>query len=1150
MRFKTLGLDAYGRFTNRALDFEEGARVTVIHGANEAGKTTALAAVTDALFGIEERSRFNFLHEYKAMRLSATLIGRDGRALSFARLKRRSAALVDPATEAPLGDDCLAPFIGAHDREAFLEIFGLDQARLRRGGRQLLEGGGDLAETLLAAAPGLDRVVALRDALKESAAQIFNPARKVGSSRFYMALEKRKQAQTALRETELRVDEVKRLREEARAAEAERAAAVQADVDAKAALEEARTLQRAAKELRALDGRLAARAALGPLPQVPAGFVAAAQAALRARDTARDNETRAAQGEERAAAARAAIRVDAAMLAEAARVEACDDERAAIERELQSLPKRRNEAETARAALARVAAHLGVAGGDPLLARLPGPPLLARAEKLIGARAGLEVRRDQLAADRGKLAERRGAAEKARAALGHVADPAPFKQRLAALDGAEQRAQTLAERGQRIQSRRRALDERAQRLGFADADALASRAVPRLAAAEPRLRAAKEAQAAQQRASEAQARLAEDFARAQARLAALNAGRPAPTEAALRETRRTRDEIWARLRPLAFAERAPQAEDRAAAQGFDRAILAADALADERQTETQRLAELSRTELQLAERAADLEAAAARVMQARADVEAARAAWTALWPAGMEAPAADDAGLAFLRDVEEILRERDDVRIDAAEVAPLIQTVKADREQIDALRADLGLPAQAAPRLADVRAAIGEIDARFQEARDHARDLAQAEEAEAEFARRAAQLAQESAALESEAADVLPPLAIRAGASAEEARAALLLWREALGLAKDLQSAEQRAQAIERDEAHFIAHVDAALQSVGAPAQEDRFAAARALRARLDAARQARSKAETADEALAAQRSAREAAARQRAEAGAALAQLLAQAGVEDGPDLPKLLELLERAAQCDADIADSRRRLAEICGSRTEAEIRATLVGLDDEALIRLAAQADAQSQETRLTRDRAIERHTTARAAFAALEQREGAAEAAQAEQDALAEIAEAMEKFAEEHVAAQLLTAAIERYRKEHQSPIVARAARAFATLTRGAWEGVGVDYDAEPPRLAALRDGRPHGVEALSEGAADQLFLALRIAAIEEHARRATPLPFLCDDLFVSFDEARTAAGLELLAELGQVTQVIVFTHHDHVAQCARTVLGRQASVIEL
>ncbi|NJL08335.1 MAG: hypothetical protein HC900_08750, partial [Methylacidiphilales bacterium] len=146
--------------------------------------------------------------------------------------------------------------------------------------------------------------------------------------------------------------------------------------------------------------------------------------------------------------------------------------------------------------------------------------------------------------------------------------------------------------------------------------------------------------------------------------------------------------------------------------------------------------------------------------------------------------------------------------------------------------------------------------------------------------------------------------------------------------------------------------------------------------------------------------------------------------------------------------------------------------------------------------------------------------------------------------------LLSAAMDRYRAKHQSPIVERASHLFATLTCGRWSGIGIDYDQDPPHLATLRDGRLFSVEALSEGTADQLFLALRIAAIEEHARRAAPLPFIADDIFVSFDEARTESGLQALAELGTLTQVIVFTHHEHVATRATRVLADAASVIRL
>ena len=45
----------------------------IVFGLNEAGKSTALSGYLDLLFGIEERSRYNFLHEYSAMRIGGVL---------------------------------------------------------------------------------------------------------------------------------------------------------------------------------------------------------------------------------------------------------------------------------------------------------------------------------------------------------------------------------------------------------------------------------------------------------------------------------------------------------------------------------------------------------------------------------------------------------------------------------------------------------------------------------------------------------------------------------------------------------------------------------------------------------------------------------------------------------------------------------------------------------------------------------------------------------------------------------------------------------------------------------------------------------------------------------------------------------------------
>jgi uncharacterized protein YhaN len=64
----------------------------------------------------------------------------------------------------------------------------------------------------------------------------------------------------------------------------------------------------------------------------------------------------------------------------------------------------------------------------------------------------------------------------------------------------------------------------------------------------------------------------------------------------------------------------------------------------------------------------------------------------------------------------------------------------------------------------------------------------------------------------------------------------------------------------------------------------------------------------------------------------------------------------------------------------------------------------------------------------------------------------------------------------------------------------------------------------------------------VAAIEDYLDHAEPMPFIADDLFINFDDKRAAAGFRVLGELAKKTQVLFFTHHEHLLQVARTALG--------
>ena len=170
----------------------------------------------------------------------------------------------------------------------------------------------------------------------------------------------------------------------------------------------------------------------------------------------------------------------------------------------------------------------------------------------------------------------------------------------------------------------------------------------------------------------------------------------------------------------------------------------------------------------------------------------------------------------------------------------------------------------------------------------------------------------------------------------------------------------------------------------------------------------------------------------------------------------------------------------------------------------------------------------------------------------EEALAAMQDAAERYVRVRVSGMLLRWAVDRYRKEKQGPLLKRAGELFRVLTRGSFERLEVAFDErDTMHLTGVRpDGEVVAVPGLSTGTEDQLFLALRIAAVEDYLARAVALPFVADDLFINFDQERSAAGFEVLGQLAERTQVLFYTHHPHLVDVARETLGVDVHVVTL
>jgi uncharacterized protein YhaN len=147
---------------------------------------------------------------------------------------------------------------------------------------------------------------------------------------------------------------------------------------------------------------------------------------------------------------------------------------------------------------------------------------------------------------------------------------------------------------------------------------------------------------------------------------------------------------------------------------------------------------------------------------------------------------------------------------------------------------------------------------------------------------------------------------------------------------------------------------------------------------------------------------------------------------------------------------------------------------------------------------------------------------------------------EQYARLKIATKVLSMAVERYREKSQGPILKRASMLFNQITNQAFKCIRAEYDDKgQPVIVGIRNGSGDivRVENMSDGTADQLYLALRLGGLEMYLENNDPLPFIVDDILIKFDNDRASATLQALAKISEKTQLIFFTHHHHLVELA-------------
>lgn len=1159
MRFERLSLLRYGALTDRTLVFRPGARLHVVFGPNEAGKSSALSAISDLLFGFPHLTAYDFRHDSSALRVGATLVAGNGERLSFRRRKGRKATLIsDGDDESELRDDALSPFIGSLTRDVFERAFGLDSDRLRQGADDMLKSDGELGSLLFSAASGLAGLTSLKTALEDEAGTIFAP-RKSKDRRFYQILERHDAARRAERESELRASDWKALNGaigdlQARydALAGERASARRAA----ARLQRLRQLRPIVAEIDGDETALAAYADLAALPADHADALESCLATLAAAATALD---RADEQARRQTEALARVQVDEALLTRAEEIFALLRESGDYTSKLRDLPRIEAERDNYDAELRQFAGRLGIADAD-LDARLPTDAalaelggLVAEGRRLAAAAAGLD---EQIAEGRAELETVR-----ARQPAGTAVDPKPWRDRFAALAPDIAALARRDQIGNDLRAVRRELDDRVARLSPGipgrDLDRLATVPLPPA----DTLRESQEAFATVDlRLRDLDRQTAEtetELARIEDEIAAAEQAGPVPSRTGIAEARQARDAAFAPLADIvegrapvpAPGEAAPRLDAfRSLARDADAAADAA--LADAARVHAQE--SRRRTQQQMCAKHANLARSRSACAAERAEIEAAyRAHFAAL---GVT-PDTPQRMLDWLRAVGDILDLRRRAGALADDLAGLDAAAEHLRPALTAIAAGTGLADDGAlpiPALARaVEARLTELAEAWADRRALAVQVEDRERRLDTLAGRRTALTAEEAGWSARFRPALAAIGLAETASVEHTAATISLWEKVPDVRRERANRARRVEGMRRDIARFEERVAdlvtaTAPDLAGLPAGH----AIDSLAERTQAARTADSQKRSARAALA-DTTAELTRARDAHAASTAERDALVAAGPE-GEAPTELLRRLRMRDDLALGLDKCRRRLLEVAAGSQEAAVRAEIDGFDpDQADIEIAT---LEREEARIDGDM--------NEVFAALSEKKrerdrldaaGGAERAAFERNmAEAEILEAGREWAVLKLASSLLSAAMDRHRDAQDDPLMARAGRLFSTLTAGCFAGIGQQFDKDDrPELVGVRaSGERVKIAGLSDGTRDQLYLALRLAFLEDYAARREPAPFIGDDIFQTFDDDRTAAGLAALAEASDAVQPILFTHARSVVEIARATLGDDADIIAL
>lgn len=311
----------------------------------------------------------------------------------------------------------------------------------------------------------------------------------------------------------------------------------------------------------------------------------------------------------------------------------------------------------------------------------------------------------------------------------------------------------------------------------------------------------------------------------------------------------------------------------------------------------------------------------------------------------------------------------------------------------------------------------------------------------------------------------------------------------------------------------------------------DRLAAL--LRDAKDAAVRQQEKAQTMDETLLL----KEECSRRLTSVENALSCLLTGVGAPDTEHFRAAYETWLQRKELTAQCEELRARLETGAGEGGLAALQATLTRFeaDQESNPETELQSlDQECTELAMRYRECLEEKGGVAAKLRDLEQQGDETKLHKEMAELQSELEELAQRWSALALARHFLLKAKEKYEIERQPVVMREAGELFARMTGGKYKGlVPTGTDMQLAVLSASGASVP--CANLSRGTYEQLFLAMRMAYIQDHGRHAEPLPVIMDDILVNFDPERAQRTAESVAELAASQQVIFFTCHPRTAE---------------